>query len=458
MKNLYYLLFMLFSVNAFGQADQYPQNSKAFTIIDNKQKPTKFLEEGSFTKDSEIAISGIGFDLFSKERNIKNSQIYKLKSETEPIEFEFSDTLEMDVEQGDSVKISMYFFTNNYIDGIAGVFSDDLGEHFYLSGDYYWWRGLLTGGGKTYAWYELGITIHTQPDTETGLYDLTLDLMPFDENGLLGGLLLKRICLITVTAVQPPTADFTADTTSGDKDLPVKFTENSTGSITSRSWDFGDGGTSTEQNPSHTYTEAGVYTVSLTVTGPGGSDTETKSDYITVTVPPAPVAGFSTNVTNGDEDLLVTFADSSSGNITSWLWNFGDGTTSAEQNPSHTYTDAGTYTVTLTVTGAGGSDTEMKENYITVVPPTSAADLAKEGEIIYYPNPVKTVCTIKIPENNTGNVGIKIYNNDGVEVYSKTGIKEKFCEIDLSALSAGLYIITVTSENNRLTDKLTIAE
>jgi PKD repeat protein len=81
-----------------------------------------------------------------------------------------------------------------------------------------------------------------------------------------------------------PVADFTADVTADPPPLTVNFTDNSSGNITSWEWDFGDGVTSTEQNPSHTYNDLGRYTVSLTVTGPGGSDTETKPDYITAAI------------------------------------------------------------------------------------------------------------------------------------------------------------------------------
>jgi hypothetical protein len=76
-------------------------------------------------------------------------------------------------------------------------------------------------------------------------------------------------------------ADFTADVLSGSAPLTVSFTDQSCGPITSWQWNFGDGSTSTEQNPSHTY-KAGTHTVSLTVTGPGGSDVETKTDFISV--------------------------------------------------------------------------------------------------------------------------------------------------------------------------------
>ena len=85
-------------------------------------------------------------------------------------------------------------------------------------------------------------------------------------------------------SISAPVADFTANPTSGKSPLTVNFSDQSTGNVISRSWSFGDGGTSTDQNPSHTYSIPGIYTVSLTVSGPGGSDTETKPDYITVEV------------------------------------------------------------------------------------------------------------------------------------------------------------------------------
>ncbi len=91
------------------------------------------------------------------------------------------------------------------------------------------------------------------------------------------------------TGTAPPTAAFSGSPRSGCVPLTVAFTDASTGEITSYAWDFGDGGSSTAQNPSHEYTTAGAYTVSLTVTGPGGSNTETKTGYITVSEP-EPVA------------------------------------------------------------------------------------------------------------------------------------------------------------------------
>jgi len=177
------------------------------------------------------------------------------------------------------------------------------------------------------------------------------------------------------TTVYPPAANFTGTPTSGNSPLTVNFTDTSTGSPTAWSWTFGDSGTSTAQNPSHQYTSAGTYTVALTASNAGGSNTNTKTNYITVTSgPPAPVANFTGSPTSGVKPLTVNFTDSSTNTPTSWSWTFGDSGTSTAQNPSHQYQNAGTYTVSLTATNAGGSDIETKTNYITVTnPPLNAA-------------------------------------------------------------------------------------
>ncbi|MDH3890241.1 MAG: PKD domain-containing protein [candidate division Zixibacteria bacterium] len=165
----------------------------------------------------------------------------------------------------------------------------------------------------------------------------------------------------------PPVAAFVGSPTSGTEPLTVNFTDQSTGSITDWSWTFGDGGSSTSQNPSYEYTSAGTYDVTLTVTGPGGSDGETKNGYITVNPCVAPTADFSGSPTSGTEPLDVSFTDLSTG-ATSWSWTFGDGGNSTQQNPNYTYDTAGTYTVTLTATNACGSDVNTKVDYITVNP------------------------------------------------------------------------------------------
>ena len=162
----------------------------------------------------------------------------------------------------------------------------------------------------------------------------------------------------------PPATAFTATPTAGLAPLTVQFTDTSTRGPTSWLWSFGDGGTSTEQNPQHTYATPGLYSVTLTATNEYGSDTETKTNYITVYGPVT--AQFTATPTAGLTPLTVQFTDLSTGGPTSWLWTFGDGGTSTEQNPQHTYTTAGAHTVTLTASHPYDSDTETKTSYIIV--------------------------------------------------------------------------------------------
>jgi len=179
-----------------------------------------------------------------------------------------------------------------------------------------------------------------------------------------------KTAYIIVSAPAAPVAAFTSDVQSGTVPLTVTFTDKSTGyAITAWAWDFGDGDSTnaTKQNPVHTYATAGTYAVKLTATNAGGIDDETKTAYITISAPAAPVAAFTSDVQSGTVPLTVTFTDKSTGYaITAWAWDFGDGSTSTGQNPIHAYTAVGTYTVKLTVTNAGGSDDEEKTTYITI--------------------------------------------------------------------------------------------
>jgi PKD repeat protein len=204
--------------------------------------------------------------------------------------------------------------------------------------------------------------------SEAGTYDVTLIVM----NSLLEMDMVTKVDYITVTgpAGNPPIADFSASPTSGEAPLSVQFTDLSTNNPTSWSWDFGDGvGTSTLQNPTYTYNAAGTYTVTLTATNAYGSGFETKTNYINVTE--LPVADFEGSPTSGDAPLTVNFTDLSTGSPASWSWDFGDGETSTQQNPSHTYNATGFYTVTLTATNAYGSDVVTKTDYINVTEPST---------------------------------------------------------------------------------------
>jgi len=177
-----------------------------------------------------------------------------------------------------------------------------------------------------------------------------------------------------------PQAKFTAIPANGHPPLDVQFTDKSTGNISAWEWDFNGDGVidSIIQNAHHTYETPGNYTVSLTVRGPEGNDTEVKKDYIEITrcpysgdftIEPIPgncqVQGNSTSCTG---TTTVHFQDKSTGNVTAWAWDFDNNGTidSTEQNPVHIYTRNGNYTVTLTITTPECKDTLTKWDYINL--------------------------------------------------------------------------------------------
>jgi vibriolysin len=172
---------------------------------------------------------------------------------------------------------------------------------------------------------------------------------------------------INLVCPGPPVANFSASPLSGGVPLTTHFTDLSQ-AASSWLWNFGDTGTSTEKNPTHTYTSMGTFTVTLTATNEFGSDQEVKTNYITVTAPQPPIADFTASATDINLNNTVDFTDLSLENPTSWSWTFAGGTpaTSTLQNPSVTYTTVGTFDVTLVVTNPQGNDTEIKAGYISV--------------------------------------------------------------------------------------------
>jgi PKD repeat protein len=167
-----------------------------------------------------------------------------------------------------------------------------------------------------------------------------------------------------ITVTNPPVAEFFSSTRLGPAPLTVSFADTSRGvSPMARHWDFGDGATSDRENPTHTYTADGAYTVRLTVTNIYGTDTRSEPAYIQAGNPP--VADFTVTPVEGSVPLTVSYADASLNRPVSWEWEFGDGTTSAEQTPVHTYAMPGTYTVRLRVSNAFGSDTLSRTDLIS---------------------------------------------------------------------------------------------
>lgn len=228
-------------------------------------------------------------------------------------------------------------------------------------GRYIRFTDLSTNDPTTWVWdFGDGTTgTGNAPDhayKQIGVYDVTLTA----SNQYTSASLTKKQYIAVVNI---PRANFAADKTKGSGPFTVYFTDLSGGNPTGWSWEFGDGGMSSDRNPSHTYAENGIYTVSMTASNANGQDTETKVDYIVVRK--GPVADFVVDERIGKAPFIVKFKDTSRGTPTKWLWEFGDGTASSEQNPVHVYKYEGAYDVRLTVWNNEGSDSAYKTGTTT---------------------------------------------------------------------------------------------
>jgi PKD repeat protein/Zn-dependent protease len=181
----------------------------------------------------------------------------------------------------------------------------------------------------------------------------------------------------------PPVSDFSATLTQGNIPLNVTFYDRTTGTPDSWDWDFGDGSSATVQNPTHIYAKPGVFSVTLFSGNKFGTGQITKSGLINTGV--VPEVDFAAENRQGDPPLTVRFHDFSAGNPVSWSWDFGDGSTSHEKDPVHTYTKKGSYTTSLQVMNAFGSDSLIRTDHIRVGNPLSPKTTPEQPEIIIAP-------------------------------------------------------------------------
>jgi PKD repeat protein len=220
-----------------------------------------------------------------------------------------------------------------------------------------------------------------------------------------------RVSIFRVDPVRPtptptpfvPFRSFAAYPESGTAPLAVQFLDY-TPNGKSWAWDFGDGGTSDRQSPVHVYTRSGLYTVSETVTDwSGNTGTKTIYHLIRVSDPvtpaPTPVADFSANATAGPAPMTVVFTDASSPTPNHRWWQFGDGSSSTDANPVHTYTTQGTYTVNLSIWTGIGQATVSKPAYITVGPdpraPVSNFTMSRSSGKVPF--------IVRVTDTSTGN-------------------------------------------------------
>lgn len=191
--------------------------------------------------------------------------------------------------------------------------------------------------------------IHTFPGPGT----YTVCLSATDECGT------SQVCLPITLNCTPPSPGFQAQVSQ----LTIAFTDTSSPEVTGWLWDFGDGTTSTQENPTHTFPGPGTYNICQTVTSPCSSSQVCL--MVTLNCAP-PTAGFQASI----NQLTVNFTDNSSASTTDWLWNFGDGTASLSENPSHTFPGPGTYNVCLTSSNDCGSNTICLPITVNCAPPS----------------------------------------------------------------------------------------
>lgn len=242
--------------------------------------------------------------------------------------------------------------------------------------------------------------------------------------------------MVTIGGLNP---DFSAV----DNNSQIDFTDMSTtlSSVTDWVWNFGDGNTSTQQNPSHTYVAAGNYNVCLTVTAECGD--ATICDSVTVTCID-PVSGFEA-VDNG-ADVAFTDTSTSYSGVNSWLWDFGDGNTSTQQNPTHTYIDGGEYTVCLTVTDSCSTDSTCQ-----TVEAVGTAGLTESemAHIKVYPNPMKDALNFTF-ESIPSQVKFISITGQEVGVISPSG---KTAKLNVSEWAQGVYFAQFEFEDGSTVTK-----
>jgi len=228
-------------------------------------------------------------------------------------------------------------------------------------------------------------------------------------------------------------ADFQADVLSGcPPSLVVNFTDQSTAGATSWNWNFGNGNTSTLQNPTAIYTQPGSYNVSLSV---NGGTAKIKNAYITVYA--KPVVDFNPGTTSGCAPLNVNFTNSStagSGTISSYSWVFGDGGTSSDTSPSHSYISPSVYSVTLTVTNQYNCSTSLVKNSL----------IDTKGPLVNFSSPQTSFCltpaNVTFNNSTTGQAPISYQWNFGDQTATNTQANATH-----SYLSAGSYDVTLTA-------------
>jgi PKD repeat protein len=248
-------------------------------------------------------------------------------------------------------------------------------------------------------------------------------------------------------------------------------------------WDFGDGNSSTQANPTHNYAGPGTYNVVLLASGPsnpaGGFCTTTTSYMVVIANPPSNCqAAFVIDTVNSLPGTVVVWNTSvipGSLNQVSYLWNFGDGTTSTQALPTHTYTNPGIYQLclTITATGSGMSCTSMHCDtlevdsngnliykgfagfQLIVLDPETIGTEENEISFVLYPNPAKDVLKLEL-QSNMSETTIRVFNVLGMEVRNISAgelMQGQIVELPVGDLSPGNYWLSIESNGGVRTER-----
>ncbi len=237
-------------------------------------------------------------------------------------------------------------------------------------------------------------------------------------------------------------ASFSADETTGCAPFTVNFSDLSTGVIDSWEWQFGNGTSSTDQDPTHEYTTPGVYDVSLTITNADGSDSTARLGYIVVTG--SPLVSFNSSITILVAGETVHFTDSSMGNPHDWLWDFGDGGSATAQNPSHVFNTPGVYSVKLATTNACGTDSLTIPRMLVVGEPTKVRFALAQN----YPNPFNPSTTFQFSLDKPGYARLEVYDISGRRIATLVDGDKEAGQYEITwrplDLASGVYFSRLT--------------
>ncbi len=247
-----------------------------------------------------------------------------------------------------------------------------------------------------------------------------------------------------------PSIQYDMSIDSGCAPLQVQFTDMSGNNPTSYNWTF-EGGSpsmSTEANPLVTYESEGTYSVTVEMMNAAGTSSLTQTDIIIVN--DVPQSDFDHSSNSGE----VTFNSTSSTNTQSYSWDFGDGNSSSEQNPIHTYSESGTYTVVLTTSNECGETKVEKTISVTI---SSSTEIEKALGLNVYPNPFNNQITLKIENLKERELSIQLLNKLGQRINKKVNATNSSNDtyiIDMLDQPAGIYLMEINFDGHRILKRM----